>query len=65
MYMSSLIPILILTVIVLGFGIVMLFLTSKVGPKRDLNPIKLLPYECGIRGEEKANTKISVRFSGI
>lgn len=40
----------------------MLFLTSRVGPKREMNHVKMMPYECGIPGVEKADTKISVKF---
>jgi len=60
--MSALVPILVLTALVLGFGTVMLVLTSLVGPKEPKSKIKLMPYECGIRGEEKTDTKISVKF---
>jgi NADH:ubiquinone oxidoreductase subunit 3 (subunit A) len=50
----SLDAIMLLAVIVLAFGVLMLFLTSKVGPQKTLNPIKMMPYECGIIGTEKS-----------
>ena len=60
--MSTLVPILLLTVIVTGFGAVMLFATSLLGPKKIKDPIKMMPYECGIRGIEKSDSKVSVKF---
>lgn len=60
--MSTLVPIILLTVIVIGFGAVMLFATSLLGPKAKADPAKMMPYECGIRGVEKSNTNVSVKF---
>jgi len=45
------------------FGSGLLFLASKTGgKKRPYDPVKYEPYECGIPGIEKKDTKISVKF---
>jgi len=59
---SMLIPVLLLTVVVLFFGALMLFLTSRIGPKVKASEKKLMPYECGIVGEENESTKVPVKY---
>ncbi len=54
--------VLFLAVFVSLFGAVMLFLASRFGPKTPRDEVKLSPYECGIKGQEKKDTKISVKF---
>ncbi len=45
------------------FGALLLFLANRVGRKmKAVSEAKLAPYECGIPGIEKADTKISVKF---
>ncbi len=44
------------------FGGFLLFLASKTGIKRTYHPVKYEPYECGIPGIEKKDTKVSVKF---
>ncbi len=60
--MSSLPFIILLTLIVGGFGAAMLLLSSRLGPKKSPNPAKMMPYECGIPGQETKDTQISVKF---
>jgi NADH-quinone oxidoreductase subunit A len=60
--MSGLLAVLILGLIVTGFGIFLVWGTSKLGPKRQPSPAKMMPYECGIPGEETQDSKISVKF---
>lgn len=44
------------------FGCALIFLARLTGGRAKYNPIKADLYECGIPGEEKRETKISVKF---
>jgi NADH-quinone oxidoreductase subunit A len=66
---SSLLAVLLLGTIVFIFGVVLLFLSSLVGPKRKKGAkltssdiAKTMPYECGIPGQETEDSKVSVKF---
>ena len=48
--------------VVPAFGSGMLFLTSRLGPLRAPNKAKDMPYECGIQGSEKEDSKVSIKF---
>ncbi|MDQ3812487.1 MAG: NADH-quinone oxidoreductase subunit A [Armatimonadota bacterium] len=54
-------PILILAVIAVGFGVVVITLSTFLGPKRP-NKIKNQAYECGIDPVGDARLKFSVKF---
>ena len=54
-------PILILLVIALGFGLLNLLLTHLFGPRRP-NPIKLSPYESGVPPLGDARLRFSIKF---
>lgn len=60
--MSSILPVIILFFIVLGFGAGILFLCSFLGPKKSPNPAKDMPYECGVPGTQTPDSKINVKF---
>jgi NADH-quinone oxidoreductase subunit A len=60
--MSSLLMVVILTVLVGGFGIFLVWGTGLLGPKRNPTPAKMMPYECGLPGQETGDSKISVKF---
>ena len=60
--MNSLLAVIILGLIVLAFGVVILLIASKLGPKKIHNPIKDMPYECGVPGQESRDSKISIKF---
>lgn len=51
-----------ITVFVSLFGCLCLFAGRMLGGKKYQDDVKLSPYECGIPGEEKKDTKISVKF---
>ena len=51
-----------MAVFVLVFGAILVLLASVVGPKLPRDKVKLESYECGIEGDEKGDTKISVKF---
>jgi NADH-quinone oxidoreductase subunit A len=60
--LEQLLPVLILLALVIVFGGGLLFLTSLAGPKVKKSAAKLMPYECGIPGEDTQTTKIPVKF---
>lgn len=60
--MDPLVAILVLSTVVLIFGAGILFLVSLVGPKRVRDSVKMMPYECGIPGQETKDSKISIKF---
>jgi NADH-quinone oxidoreductase subunit A len=60
--MTSLLPILLLAFIVTAFGAGILYLSSLLGPKRNPTPAKMMPYECGVPGTDRNDSKISVKF---
>jgi NADH-quinone oxidoreductase subunit A len=60
--MSALLPVLILAAIVAAFGAVILFATAQFGPKKKASAAKLMPYECGLPGQDTQDTKISIKF---
>ncbi len=55
------IPILIFFVIVVGFAVVTVFLSSIIG-KRKITPQKMIPYECGMDPIGEARKPFSVKF---
>jgi NADH-quinone oxidoreductase subunit A len=54
--------VLFITIFIALFGCLMLFVASKTGGKSIYHPVKYEPYECGIPGLEKKDTKVSVKF---
>lgn len=55
--------VLFIAIFILIFGCILLLLANKIGSRiKATTAIKLEPYECGIPGEEKRDTKISVKF---
>jgi NADH-quinone oxidoreductase subunit A len=54
-------PILIFFVIVVGFAIVTILLSSIIG-KRKITPQKMMPYECGMDPIGQARKPFSVKF---
>jgi NADH-quinone oxidoreductase subunit A len=60
--MSSLLAVLVLAMIILLFGIFLLVVSGNLGPKRKITAAKMMPYECGIPGQETNDSKVSVKF---
>ncbi len=60
--MSSLLAVLLLAMIILLFGIFLLVVSGNLGPKRKITAAKMMPYECGIPGQETNDSKVSVKF---
>ncbi len=44
------------------FGAFLLWVSTKTGGKVIYHPVKYEPYECGLPGLEKKDTKISVKY---
>ncbi len=59
---EQLLPVIILFVLVIVFGGGLLYLTSLAGPKTVQTHARLMPYECGIPGQDPGTTKIPVKF---
>ena len=51
-----------LIVFIALFGTGLIFLARFIGGRRPGSHVKYEPYECGIPGQEKKDTKISVKF---
>ncbi|MEZ4870964.1 MAG: NADH-quinone oxidoreductase subunit A [Bdellovibrionales bacterium] len=60
--MESLIPVLVLTLIVIGFGVFLVVVSSKLGPKTKPSALKQESYECGIEVQESGSSKIPIKF---
>lgn len=61
-WMSSLLAVLILGALVAGFGTFLVYASGLLGPKRTPTAAKMMPYECGIPGQETKESKVSVKF---
>ncbi|MCX7977876.1 MAG: NADH-quinone oxidoreductase subunit A [Bdellovibrionaceae bacterium] len=51
-----------LTIFITLFGTGLIFLARAIGGVMPASKVKLDAYECGIPGQEKKDTKISVKF---
>ena len=60
--MSGLLAVLLLGFIIFLFGVFLLVVSGNLGPKRHPSPAKMMPYECGIPGQDSDDSKISVKF---
>lgn len=60
--MSALFAVIFLAVFVAAFGAFLVWGTGKLGPKRVPNPVRDMPYESGLPGQETKTTNISVKF---
>jgi NADH-quinone oxidoreductase subunit A len=61
---NSLIPIFVCVLIVITFGGLLLSVAAWFGSKAKgpATKAKSLPYECGLEGQEKENSRVSVQF---
>ncbi|MCB0385386.1 MAG: NADH-quinone oxidoreductase subunit A [Bdellovibrionales bacterium] len=60
--MSPMVTILVLGVFVALFGTALILVSSLLGPRSPQGEMKKRPYECGLEGEIKSDTKIPVKF---
>ncbi|MGH1467586.1 MAG: NADH-quinone oxidoreductase subunit A [Bdellovibrionales bacterium] len=60
--MPPVISFLVLLGIVVGFGSILVFVTSKLGPRTSADKSKNSPYECGLEPVEPEEKKISVNY---
>ncbi len=64
--MDSLVPVFVCAIIVITFGVLLLsiarFISLKVSRPKPLTKAKSLPYECGLEGEEKTDSRVPIQF---
>lgn len=60
--MNALFAVILLAIFVATFGVLLLLVSSLLGPKRQPSPVKDMPYESGLPGTETKDTKVSVKF---
>jgi len=60
-YLHPYIPILLILVVAIGFGVGTLLISSLLGPRRP-NTAKMLAYECGNIPDGEANVRIPIKF---
>ena len=60
--MSGLLAVLLLGIIIFLFGVFLLVVSGNLGPKKRPTAAKMMPYECGIPGQDTQDSKISVKF---
>ncbi|TMC21886.1 MAG: NADH-quinone oxidoreductase subunit A [Chloroflexi bacterium] len=59
--MGTALPVFIMVILVILFGIVVMVVTSILGPKKP-TPEKLAPYECGIQEIEAPKRRFPVKY---
>jgi NADH-quinone oxidoreductase subunit A len=59
--MGTTLPIFILVILAILFGILVMVVTTILGPKKP-SPEKLAPYECGIQEIEAPKRRFSVKY---
>jgi NADH-quinone oxidoreductase subunit A len=52
----------VLFVVTILFGGGLIFLSGLVGQRGRKTSVKMMPYECGVPGQEPGSTKIPVKF---
>ena len=59
--LGAYLPILLLVLVAVGFGLCSLIFSSLIGPKK-LSALKLSPYECGCEPVGTARERFSIKF---
>jgi NADH-quinone oxidoreductase subunit A len=59
--LGAYLPIILLLVIAVGFGVVSITLSSLIGQKK-ISKVKLQPYECGCEPVGSAQERFSIKF---
>ena len=60
--MSQLLPVLVLAIFVIIFGVALLWFASLISEKAPQNDVKDESYECGIPSDTSGPTKIPIKF---
>lgn len=60
--MSQLLPVLVLAIFVIIFGVALLWVASLLSAKSKPDTVKNETYECGIPSDNTGTTKISIKF---
>jgi NADH-quinone oxidoreductase subunit A len=59
--LGAYLPIIVLLMIAVGFGLVSVVFSSLIGQKK-VSPVKLQPYECGCEPVGSAQERFSIKF---
>jgi NADH-quinone oxidoreductase subunit A len=59
--LGAYLPILLLGIVAIGFGLVSLVFSSLIGPKK-FSTLKMSPYECGCEPVGSARERFSIKF---
>lgn len=60
--MAELLPVLLLFVFVVIFGLAIVLVSSLLGPRTKQSKTKQTAYECGMEGEGAETTKVPIKF---
>jgi len=60
--MSQLLPVIVLAIFVIIFGVTLLFLASLISEKAPDNEVQDESYECGLPSDTSGPTKIPIKF---
>lgn len=60
--LGTYLPILLLVIVAIAFGLIVLFLSALVGIKKKGPAVKLAPYECGCDPVGTARERFSIKF---
>jgi NADH-quinone oxidoreductase subunit A len=60
--MSQLVPVIVLAVFVLVFGIIIEIVAALCGAKGTKDPVQLEAYECGLPSDQSGPTRIPIKF---
>lgn len=60
--MSQLLPVIMLGIFVIIFGVALLWLASLISHKSRPDPVRDESYECGLPSDTTGTTKISIKF---
>ncbi|MCM2281158.1 MAG: NADH-quinone oxidoreductase subunit A [Bdellovibrionaceae bacterium] len=60
--MNALFAVILLAIIIITFGVFLLVVSGRLGPKRQHSAVKDMPYESGLPGTDTKDTKVSVKF---
>lgn len=58
----SLLPVLVLAIFVLIFGLAIVTVANLCGQKAKKSKVKLETYECGLEGESSGSTRIPIKY---
>jgi NADH-quinone oxidoreductase subunit A len=60
--MSQLLPVIVLAIFVIIFGVVLLWFSNLISAKAKRDPVQDESYECGLPSDTSGSTKIPIKF---